>query len=115
MPTRLKYAFAIRLTDELILTKGSAGKISKYESEAKKIKSKVLISALKKDERKKITSPSHGKWYSLCDESKVVYVVCVPNKYSEKLANQFLDVSNLKLTSLLGIQSPVHQGHPEEV
>lgn len=92
MPTRIKYAFILRLQDEKILTKASAGKIKKYQSEAGKIRSKILISALKPDERKKITSPSHGKWLSLCDDSKIIYVVCVPTKYSEKLANQFLDV-----------------------
>lgn len=95
MPTRLKYTFILRIKDELVLTKGSAGKISKYQPEANKIKSKLLISALKPDERKKITSPSNGKWLSLCDDHQIIYVVCVPNKYSEKLANQFLDVTYL--------------------
>jgi hypothetical protein len=74
------------------LTKASAGKIDKYQPEANKIKTKLLISALKSNERKKIESPNHGKWLSLCNEDLIIFTVCVPSNYSERLGNQFLDV-----------------------
>jgi hypothetical protein len=93
MPTKIKYAFVLRLEDSAVLTKGSAGKIEKYQSEANKIKTKLLISALKPDERKKIESPNHGKWLGLCNKDQIIFTVCLPKKYSERLGNQFLDVS----------------------
>lgn len=89
--TKIKYAFLLRLEDEALLTKASAGDINKYETEAKKIKTKLLISALKPDERKKIESPKHGKWLSLCDKNKIIFTVCITKNYSETLGNQFID------------------------
>jgi hypothetical protein len=90
--TNIKYSFILRLKDSEIVVAGSAGKAKKYQSEAKKIRQKLLLSALKKSERKKINSPSHGKWLGVCDANKIIYVVCVPTTYSEKLGNQYLDV-----------------------
>jgi len=90
--THIRYAFILRLKDSEILVAGSAGKASKYQKEARKIRQKLLLSALKLSERKKINSPSFGKWLSVCDANKLIYCVCIPSAYSEKLGNQFLDV-----------------------
>lgn len=87
MSTKIKYAFLLRLEDEAVLIKASAGDIKKYETEAKKIKTKLLISALKPDERKKIESPKHGKWLSICDANKIIFTVCVTKNYSERIGN----------------------------
>ena len=89
----VRFVMFIRLEDTKTLIYGSGGKASKYEKEAMKIKTKLLMSALKPDERKKINSPKHGKWLTLCDEKMILYSVCLAKKYEENLGNQFLDVS----------------------
>lgn len=95
MSINVKYAFALSTEDSKILVKGSAGQMDKYSSEANKITTKLIISALKPSERKKIESPNHGKWLSLCDTQEYIFTVCVAENYSERIANQFLDVTLL--------------------
>ena len=87
----LKFVMFIRLEDTKTMISGSGGKVSKYEKEAKKIKTKLLISPIKPDERMKIISPKHGKWISLCDDKMILYSVCLAKEYDENLGNQFLD------------------------
>ena len=93
MSIKIKYAYALRLEESEILVKGSAGKVEEFQKEANQVKTKLLISGLQSDERKKIESPNHGDWLSLCGEDKIIFTVLVPRNYSERLANQFLDVN----------------------
>lgn len=102
----IKYAFVLSIDESQILVSGSAGKIQEYEAEASKVKTKLLVAAMKPDERKPIPSPDHGKWRCFCNHQKLVFAVCTPSTYSERLSNQFLDVKDhggiLKGLILLG-------------
>jgi hypothetical protein len=100
MSINIKYSYVLRIDDSKVLVKGSAGKSDKYTTEANKITTKLIISALKPGERKKIESPNHGKWLSLADSDDCLFTVCVAHDYSERLANQYLDVILLVLSTL---------------
>jgi hypothetical protein len=92
MAMNVKYSFVIRTDDSKVLVKGTLDKTDKYTTEANKITTKLVISSLKPGERKKIESPNHGNWLSLCGSEELIFAVCVAKDYSERLANQFLDV-----------------------
>jgi hypothetical protein len=93
----LKYAFVLSVEDSKFLVSASSGQISTFESEASKIKTKILVASMKVDERKKFPSPDHGKWHTYCNHQRLVFAVCIPSTYSERLANQFLDVLFFKI------------------
>ena len=91
-PVNIKVAFVLSVEDSLILVSGSAGKIQDYDAEVSKVKTKLLVAVMKPEERKKVPSPDHGKWHCYCNHQKLIFAVCIPGTFSERLSNQFLDV-----------------------
>ena len=88
----IKVAFVLSIDESQILVSGSAGKIQDYEAEISKVKTKLLVAVMKPEERKRVPSPDHGKWQCYCNHQKLIFAVCIPGTYSERLSNQILDV-----------------------
>lgn len=91
MGDNLLYSAIVRSSDRETLLGGTVCQGHNSEKDFPKIKEHMLGANLLPNERKKLIAADKSGWFCECDGNKVLFIVNVVDKYSDRLAYQYLN------------------------
>lgn len=92
MGDQVLYAAIVRSSDRETLIQGSpCSPGNGYDKGFLKLKERMVDAGLQPNERKRIMTADNTTWVCECDGNKILYLILVAEKYSERLAYQFIN------------------------